>query len=161
MYSSLQPKVGGILANNTYPADFIRDNLIIQTNIIEAAADNQRRPAALPRLLLHLPQTGPAAHAGVSTSSPARSNPRTAPTPLAKIAGIEMCWSYNRQYGTKYLAAMPTNLYGPNDNFDLEHTPMSFPRSSARPPKPSQGVQTRSPSGAPARPAANCSTPTT
>ncbi len=111
-------KVGGILANNTYPADFIRDNLIIQTNVIEASRINNidrllflgssciypklaPQPMPEPSLL-----TGPL-------------EPTNRPYALAKIAGIEMCWSYNRQHKTKYLAAMPTNLYGPGDNFDL------------------------------------------
>jgi len=114
-------KVGGILANNTYPADFIRDNLAIQSNVIESA-----RRAGVKRLLFLgssciyprlCPQpikeeyllTGPL-------------EPTNRPYALAKIAGIEMCWSYNRQYGTRYLAAMPTNLYGPGDNFDLANS---------------------------------------
>jgi len=111
-------KVGGILANNTYPADFIRDNLIIQTNIIESSRLHEVKrllflgssciypklaPQPMPESCL---LTGPL-------------EPTNRPYALAKIAGIEMCWSYNRQYCTKYLAAMPTNLYGPNDNFDL------------------------------------------
>jgi GDP-L-fucose synthase len=111
-------RVGGILANSTYPADFIRDNLILQTNVIEAS-----RNAGVKRLLFLgssciyprlCPQpikeeyllTGPL-------------EPTNRPYAVAKIAGIEMCWSYNRQYGARYLAAMPTNLYGPGDNFDL------------------------------------------
>jgi GDP-L-fucose synthase len=110
-------KVGGIMANNTYPADFIRDNLKIQSNVIDAAwhAKVDRllflgssciypklAPQPMPETCL---LTGPL-------------EPTNRPYALAKIAGIEMCWSYNRQYGTRYLAAMPTNLYGPNDNFD-------------------------------------------
>jgi GDP-L-fucose synthase len=111
-------RVGGILANSTYPADFIRDNLVLQTNVIEAS-----RNAGVKRLLFLgssciyprlCPQpikeeyllTGPL-------------EPTNRPYAVAKIAGIEMCWSYNRQYGTRYLAVMPTNLYGPGDNFDL------------------------------------------
>lgn len=114
-------KVGGILANNNHPADFIRDNLIIQTNIIEASRVNdvdrllflgssciypKFAPQPMPESCL---LTGPL-------------EPTNRPYALAKIAGIEMCWSYNRQYKTKYLAAMPTNLYGPNDNFDLSNS---------------------------------------
>jgi GDP-L-fucose synthase len=111
-------KVGGILANNDFPADFIRDNLIIQTNIIEASrVNNVKRLLFLGSSCIYpklCPQpikeeyllTGPL-------------EPTNRPYAVAKIAGIEMCWSYNRQYGTKYLAAMPTNLYGPGDNFDL------------------------------------------
>ncbi|SEB39462.1 GDP-L-fucose synthase family protein [Terriglobus roseus] len=111
-------KVGGILANNSYPADFIRQNLAIQSNIIEASYANgvdrllflgssciypKMAPQPMPESCL---LTGPL-------------EPTNRPYALAKIAGIEMCWSFNRQYGTRYLAAMPTNLYGPNDNFDL------------------------------------------
>ncbi len=114
-------KVGGILANNTYPADFIHDNLKIQNSVIEAcyATDVDRllflgssciypkmAPQPMPESCL---LTGPL-------------EPTNRAYALAKIAGIEMCWSYNRQFGTKYLAAMPTNLYGPNDNFDLKNS---------------------------------------
>jgi GDP-L-fucose synthase len=114
-------KVGGILANNTYPADFIRDNLILQTNLIESS-----REAGVARLLFLgssciypklAPQPMPE-----SCLLTGPLEPTNRPYALAKIAGIEMCWSYNRQYGTRYLAAMPTNLYGPNDNFDLANS---------------------------------------
>ena len=114
-------KVGGILANNTYPADFIRDNLILQTNIIEASRINN-----IDRLLFlgssciypkMAPQPMPE-----SSLLTGPLEPTNRPYALAKIAGIEMCWSYNRQYKTKYLAAMPTNLYGPGDNYDLANS---------------------------------------
>ena len=111
-------RVGGILANNTYPADFIRDNLIIQTNVIEAS-----HRAKVKRLLFLgssciYPKLAeqPMAESSLLTGP---LEPTNRPYALAKIAGIEMCWSYNRQYGTQFLAAMPTNLYGPGDNFDL------------------------------------------
>jgi len=111
-------KVGGILANNTYPADFIRDNLILQTNVIEAS-----RQTGVKRLLF----LGSSCIYPRLAPQPIREEylltgplePTNRPYALAKIAGIEMCWSYNRQYATQYLAAMPTNLYGPHDNFDL------------------------------------------
>jgi GDP-L-fucose synthase len=111
-------KVGGILANNTYPADFIRNNLILQTNIIEAS-----RHARVKRLLF----LGSSCIYPKLCPQPIKEEylltgplePTNRPYAIAKIAGIEMCWSYNRQYGTRYLAAMPTNLYGPGDNFDL------------------------------------------
>ena len=114
-------KVGGILANNTYPADFIRDNLVIQTNIIEAS-----RKAGVKRLLF----LGSSCIYPKLCPQPIKEEylltgplePTNRAYALAKIAGIEMCWSYNRQYGTRYLAAMPTNLYGPNDNFDLNNS---------------------------------------
>lgn len=114
-------KVGGILANNIYPAEFIRDNLLIQSNIIHAAYVNQVKrllflgssciyPKMAPQPMKeeHL-LTGPL-------------EPTNRPYALAKIAGVEMCWSYNRQYGTKYLAAMPTNLYGPGDNYHPDNS---------------------------------------
>jgi GDP-L-fucose synthase len=112
-------KVGGILANDTYPADFIRDNLILQTNVIEAS-----RLAGVRRLLF----LGSSCIYPRLAPQPIREEylltgplePTNRPYALAKIAGIEMCWAYNRQYGTQYLAAMPTNLYGPHDNFDLK-----------------------------------------
>jgi len=114
-------KVGGILANDNYPADFIRDNLMIQSNIIEASRIN-----SVERLLFlgssciypkFAPQPMPE-----SCLLTGPLEPTNRPYALAKIAGIEMCWSYNRQYKTKYLAAMPTNLYGPGDNFDLANS---------------------------------------
>src|SRR5580658_5771372 len=111
-------KVGGILANSTYPADFVRENLAIQCNII------QHSYAASVKRLLFLgssciyPRLAPQPiKEEYLLSGPLE--PTNRPYAVAKIAGIEMCWSYNRQYGTRYLAAMPTNLYGPGDNYDL------------------------------------------
>ncbi len=109
-------KVGGIVANNTYPAQFIRDNLAIQTNVIHAA-----HLAGVNRLMF----LGSSCIYPKLAAQPMREDalltgplePTNRPYALAKIAGIEMCWSYNRQYGTKFLAAMPTNLYGPGDNY--------------------------------------------
>lgn len=114
-------RVGGILANNTYPAEFIRDNLAIQTNIIHASYQN-----AVKRLMF----LGSSCVYPKFAPQPMRENclltgslePTNRPYALAKIAGIEMCWSYNRQYGTRYLAVMPTNLYGPGDNYDLSNS---------------------------------------
>jgi len=111
-------KVGGILANNTYPADFIQQNLAIQNNTIEAA-----RRFGVKRLLFlgssciyprDCPQ--PIREEYMLTGTLEATN---RPYAVAKIAGIETCWSLNRQYGTQYISAMPTNLYGPNDNYDL------------------------------------------
>lgn len=111
-------KVGGIVANNSYPAEFIRDNLLIQTNVIHSAHQNRIKrlmflgsSCIYPKLC---PQ--PMKEEYLLTGS---LEPTNRPYALAKIAGIEMCWSYNRQHGTQYLAAMPTNLYGPGDNYDL------------------------------------------
>ncbi|MDO9566633.1 MAG: GDP-L-fucose synthase [Candidatus Desulfaltia sp.] len=112
-------KVGGILANNTYPAEFIYNNLAIQTNIIHAAWK-----AGVKRLLF----LGSSCIYPRDCYQPMKEEflltgplePTNEPYAVAKIAGIKMCQSYNRQYGTNYIAVMPTNLYGPNDNFDLE-----------------------------------------
>src|SRR5574340_443511 len=114
-------KVGGIHANNTYPAEFIRDNLAIQTNIIHAAyRNNVRRLLFLGSSCIYpklAPQPMKEEHLLTGPLEPTNR-----PYALAKIAGIEMCWSYNRQYGTKYIAAMPTNLYGPGDNYHPENS---------------------------------------
>jgi GDP-L-fucose synthase len=109
-------KVGGIVANNTYPAEFIRDNLAIQTNVIHAAHLN-----GVKRLLF----LGSSCIYPKHAHQPIRESdmltgplePTNRPYALAKIAGIEMCSSYNRQYGDRFIAAMPTNLYGPGDNY--------------------------------------------
>ena len=109
-------KVGGIVANNSYPAEFIRDNLVIQANVIHSAyLSGVKRLLFLGSSCIYpklAPQ--PMREADLLTGP---LEPTNRPYALAKIAGIEMCWSYNRQYGTKYLAAMPTNLYGPGDNY--------------------------------------------
>jgi GDP-L-fucose synthase len=114
-------KVGGILANKTFPADFISANLAIQSSVIEAS-----RQFGVKRLLFLgssciYPKMAPQPMTESSLLT-GPLEPTNRPYALAKIAGIEMCWSYNRQYRTKYLAAMPTNLYGPGDNFDLNHS---------------------------------------
>jgi len=114
-------KVGGILANSTYPADFIRENLTIQSNVIEAS-----RTAGVNRLLF----LGSSCIYPKLCPQPIKEEylltgplePTNRSYAIAKIAGIEQCWSYNRQYGTRYLTAMPTNLYGPEDNFDLNNS---------------------------------------
>ena len=112
-------KVGGILANNTYPAEFIYDNLAIEINIIHAAwQTGVRRLIFLGSSCIYpreCPQPMKESH--LLTGPLEATNE---PYAIAKIAGIKMCQSYNRQYGTRYFALMPTNLYGPNDNFDLE-----------------------------------------
>jgi len=114
-------KVGGILANNTYPATFIRDNLAIQTNIIHAAYQNNAKRLMFLGSSCIYPKLAPQPmKEAYLLTGPLE--PTNRPYALAKIAGIEMCWSYNRQYGTKYLAVMPTNLYGPGDNYDLNNS---------------------------------------
>jgi GDP-L-fucose synthase len=112
-------RVGGILANNTCPADFIRDNLQIQTHVIDAAYRNGvKRLLFLGSSCIYPRECPQPIREEFLLTGPLE--PTNRPYALAKIAGIEMCWSYNRQYGTRYLAAMPTNLYGPGDNYDPE-----------------------------------------
>lgn len=114
-------KVGGILANNRYPAEFIRDNLVIQSNIIhEAYRNNVNRLLYLGSSCIYPKLAPQPMKEEYLLTGPLE--PTNRPYALAKIAGIEMCWSYNRQYGTKYLAAMPSNLYGPGDNYDLNNS---------------------------------------
>lgn len=114
-------KVGGILANSTYPADFIHDNLKIQNSVIEACyATGVDRLLFLGSSCIYPKMAPQPMPESCLLTGPLE--PTNRPYALAKIAGIEMCWSYNRQFGTKYLAAMPTNLYGPNDNFDLKNS---------------------------------------
>lgn len=114
-------KVGGILANNVYPAEFIRDNLAIQANIIHAAYLNKVQRLMFLGSSCIYPKMAPQPMTEASLLT-GPLEPTNRPYALAKIAGIEMCWSYNRQYGTKYLSAMPTNLYGPGDNYHPENS---------------------------------------
>lgn len=114
-------KVGGIYANNTYPADFIYQNLIIEANIIHAAYIN-----SVERLLF----LGSSCIYPKQAKQPMRENALLSdkleatnePYAVAKIAGIKLCESYNRQYGTDYRSVMPSNLYGPGDNYHLENS---------------------------------------
>jgi GDP-L-fucose synthase len=112
-------KVGGIWANNTFPAEFIYSNLMVQMNVIHSAY----RSGVKKLLFLgssciypkHCPQPMKEEYLLAGPLEPTNE-----PYAVAKIAGIKTCQSYNRQYGTNYISVMPTNLYGPNDNFDLE-----------------------------------------
>ncbi|MDU8913418.1 GDP-L-fucose synthase [Aestuariicoccus sp. MJ-SS9] len=114
-------KVGGILANNTYPAEFIYENLMIEANVIHEAY-----AAGVTRLL----QLGSSCIYPKAVPQPMREDalltgtlePTNEPYAIAKIAGIKLCESYNRQYGTDYRSVMPTNLYGPGDNFHPENS---------------------------------------
>ncbi len=112
-------KVGGIQANNTYPAEFIYDNLVIETNIIQAAYKRGVRKILFLGSSCIYPKLAdqPLKEEYLLTGSLEPTNEAYA---VAKIAGLKMCEYYNRQYGTDYISVMPTNLYGPNDNFDLE-----------------------------------------
>ncbi len=114
-------KVGGIVANNSFPAEFIRDNLVIQANVIHSAhLSGAKRLLFLGSSCIY-PKLAPQPMREVDLLT-GPLEPTNRPYALAKIAGIEMCWSYNRQYGTQYLAAMPTNLYGPGDNYHPTHS---------------------------------------
>ena len=114
-------KVGGIHANNTYPADFIYDNTIIQANVIHSAwQNNVTRMLFLGSSCIYPKNCPQPMKEEYLLSGPLE--PTNRPYALAKIAGIETCHAYNRQYGTKYLAVMPTNLYGPGDNYDLSNS---------------------------------------
>ena len=112
-------KVGGILANNSYPAEFIYENLMVQANVIHAAYK-----AGVKKLLF----LGSSCIYPRECPQPIKEEyllggklePTNEPYAVAKIAGIKMCQAYNRQYGTRFVSVMPTNLYGPGDNFDLE-----------------------------------------
>ncbi|OPA80466.1 GDP-fucose synthetase [Paenibacillus selenitireducens] len=118
-------KVGGIVANNVYPADFIRDNLMIQTHVIDAAYRHGIKKLLFLGSTCIYPKFAeqPLKEEYLLTGALEPTNEAYA---VAKIAGITMCQSYNRQYGTKYISVMPTNLYGENDNFDL-HTSHVLP----------------------------------
>jgi GDP-L-fucose synthase len=113
-------RVGGIHANDTYPAEFIRDNLAIQTNVIHAAWKNKVRRLLFLGSSCIYPKLAPQPMKEEHLLT-GELEPTNRPYALAKIAGIEMCWSYNRQYKTQYLAVMPTNLYGPGDNYHPEN----------------------------------------
>jgi len=114
-------KVGGIHANNSYPADFLMSNLLIEANICRAAHRTQvKRMIFLGSSCIYPRDCPQPIREEYLLTGPLEATNR--PYALAKIAGIEMCWSYNRQYGTKWLAAMPTNLYGPGDNYDLNNS---------------------------------------
>ena len=114
-------KVGGIHANNTYPAEFIEDNLLIQNNVIHNAWKNNAARLLFLGSSCIYPKNAlqPMKEEYLLTGS---LEPTNRPYAIAKIAGVEMCHAYNRQYGTRYIAAMPTNLYGPNDNYDLNNS---------------------------------------
>jgi GDP-L-fucose synthase len=111
-------RVGGIMANSTYPAEFIRSNLVIQMNVIEAAHRSGVRKLLFLGSSCIYPKHAeqPIKEEALLTGSLEPTNEAYA---VAKIAGIKMCQSYNKQYGSNFVSVMPTNLYGPNDNFDL------------------------------------------
>ena len=114
-------KVGGIVANNTYRADFIYENMMIQNNVIHQSYLNTVKKLLFLGSTCIYPKNSsqPMLEDSLLTSTLEYTNE---PYAIAKIAGIKMCESYNLQYGTNFIAVMPTNLYGPNDNFDLERS---------------------------------------
>ena len=112
-------KVGGILANSTYPAEYIYDNLMIQTNIIHQAYLSGVKKLLFLGSSCIYPKLAPQPMKEEHLLT-GKLEPSNEPYAIAKIAGIKMCQSYNCQYGTKFISAMPSNLYGPGDNFDLE-----------------------------------------
>jgi len=112
-------KVGGIWANHTAPAEFIYDNLAIQTNVIhESYRHGVKKLLFLGSSCIYPRDCPQPIKEEYLLTGPLE--PTNAPYAVAKIAGITMCQSYNRQYGTRFICAMPTNLYGPEDNFDLD-----------------------------------------
>lgn len=114
-------KVGGIHANNTCPADFIYDNLIVEANVIhEAFSTGVKKLLFLGSSCIY-PRLAPQPMREEVLLTGAL-EPTNEPYAVAKIAGIKLCQSYNRQYGTNFISVMPTNLYGPGDNFDLENS---------------------------------------
>jgi GDP-L-fucose synthase len=111
-------RVGGIMANSTYPADFISQNLFIQTNVIhEAFRSRVKRLLFLGSSCIYPKHAEQPIKEDYLLTGPLE--PTNQSYALAKISGIEMCWAYNRQYGTKFLAAMPTNLFGLTDRYNL------------------------------------------
>ena len=114
-------KVGGIHANNTYPADFIHDNLMIECNVIhQAFAAGVRRLLQLGSSCIYPREAPQPMREDALLTGPLE--PTNEPYAIAKIAGIKLCESYNRQHGTDYRSVMPTNLYGPGDNFHPENS---------------------------------------
>ncbi|TAJ51877.1 MAG: GDP-L-fucose synthase [Chitinophagaceae bacterium] len=112
-------KVGGIVANNTYRAEFIYDNLMIESNVIHASYVNKVNKLLFLGSSCIYPKLAPQPLQESSILS-GYLEPTNQPYAIAKIAGIELCDAYRAQYGCNFISAMPTNLYGPNDNYDLE-----------------------------------------
>ncbi len=114
-------KVGGIVANSSYPAEFVHSNLAVQTNVLhESWKAGVKRLLFLGSSCIYPRDCPQPIKEDYLLTGPLEATNR--PYAVAKIAGIEMCWSYNRQYGTRFLAAMPTNLYGPGDSYDLNNS---------------------------------------
>lgn len=114
-------KVGGILANNTYPAEFIYQNLMMECNVIHASFENKVRKLLFLGSSCIYPKYAPQPMKEEYLLSGIL-EPTNEPYAIAKIAGIKMCASYNRQYGANFMSVMPTNLYGPGDNYDPKNS---------------------------------------
>lgn len=112
-------KVGGILANDTYPVDFLRDNLAIQLNVLEAAHRHGVKKLLLLGSSCIYPKFAPQPMKEEYILT-GELEPTNEPYAIAKIAGIKLCQAYRKQHGADFISVMPTNLYGPGDNFDLE-----------------------------------------
>jgi GDP-L-fucose synthase len=112
-------RVGGIRANSTYPAEFIYDNLMIQANVIHQSCVHQVKKLLFLGSSCIYPKFCPQPMKEEYLLA-GQLEPTNEPYAVAKIAGLKMCQAYNRQYGTCFISVMPTNLYGPGDNFDLE-----------------------------------------
>ena len=114
-------KVGGIMANNVYRADFLYENLMIQTNVIHAAYKNEVKKLMFLGSSCIYPKLAPQPLTEDSLLT-GLLEPTNEPYAIAKITGIKMCDAYRAQYGCNFISAMPTNLYGPNDNYDLQNS---------------------------------------
>ena len=111
--------VGGIMANSTRPAEFIYDNMMIHGTVVHAAHQYGHDQAAVPRLVVHLSRATPSSRSPRTQLLTGPLEPTNEWYAIAKIAGIKLCQAYRKQYGCDFISAMPTNLYGPGDNFDL------------------------------------------
>ncbi|WP_209975905.1 GDP-L-fucose synthase [Paenibacillus eucommiae] len=114
-------KVGGIMANREHPVEFLRDNLCIQNNVIDAAYQTGVKKLLFLGSTCIYPKLAPQPLKEEYLLT-GELEPTNEPYAVAKIAGIKLCQAYNRQYGTRFISVMPTNLYGRNDNYDLQHS---------------------------------------
>ena len=120
--SSPRPRSAASTPTTPIRAEFIHENLMIEANVIHAARTGRRAAAAVPRLELHLPARWRRSRSREDALLTGPLEPTNEPYAIAKIAGIKLCEAYNRQYGADFRSVMPTNLYGPGDNYDLENS---------------------------------------
>ncbi len=152
--------VGGIMANSTRPAEFIYDNMMIHGTVVRGRQAVRRDEAAVPRLVVHLPPPGHAADHGGASCSPDRSSRPTSGTRSPRSPASSCARPTARQYGCDFISAMPTNLYGPGDNFDLTSSHV-LPALIRKFHDAARWTDPRSRSGAPAHRCASSSTSTT